>query len=436
MSDLFSKSRQLLLVPGVALVFFLGAFFYYYHGVYRPPPAPEASLSAIVPPVSAYGGPGELVARRPQGRVVAVDAAHRNRFSVGEIAALDVRIGERGYGAELFGGFATLEAKERTAQLEAALRRADSLVVAMPADPYSSAEVGLVRRFVAKGGKLLLIGDPTRESQINSLADAFGINFQRDYLYSLGDYDLNFQNVRVRSFQPDELTQGLGEVALYGASTITSLGPALASADGQIKSTLLAGPQPFPVLVRGNIGDVVALSDLTFMVPPQNSALDNGRLLSNLAAYLTTHQRRFELADYPGFLRGEVLVVAARPELYGAATKLRSQLAGQQVRTQFSRDEDPSRDAIVLGLFADAPGFLPYLEGAGVQVGAKVGTSSTPLLPPDKTGVLVLHNDSERNVLVVLADTADTLGALVGRLAPEGDFRSGLLDEQVGVYRP
>jgi hypothetical protein len=437
MSDLFSKNRKLLLVPGVALVFFLGAFFYYYRGVYTPPPPPIAPLDEIVAPASVFDGPGEVVPRRDQGRVVAIDAAHRNRFSTGEIVALEGKIGERGYDTELIGSFASLNAAERMALLEPALRRADSLVVAMPGEPYSTAEAALVQRFVEKGGRLLLVGDPTRESQINSLAAPFGIAFQRDYLYNTAEYDLNFQYIHVRNFQPDELTQGLGEVILYGAGSIRSLGPGLASADGQTRSSLTTeGTQSFYTLVRGNTGQVVGLSDLTFMVPPQDSIRDNGRLLSNLAAYLTTSQRRFELADYPHFLRGEAQVLVTRPELFSAATKLRGHLASQQATSQFSREDDLSRDAVILGLFQDAAQLVPYLEGAGVRVGSTVGTPFTAELPLGQTAVLVLHRSHERNVLVALADTPETLGGLVGRLSPTGDFRIGLVDELVGVYRP
>jgi hypothetical protein len=61
---------------------------------------------------------------------------------------------------------------------------------------------------------------------------------------------------------------------------------------------------------------------------------------------------------------------------------------------------------------------------------------STPPLPLDRTGLLVLHVENDRHVLVVLADTPETLQGLVDRLAPDGDFRSGLAHELVGVYRP
>lgn len=433
MSDLFSNNRKLLLVPGVALVFFLGAFFYYYRGVYIPPPPPVAPLADIVARDSVFRGPGQVVSRRGQGGVVAIDAAHRNRFSVNEIVALEAKIGELGYDSELIGSFATLTAPERMPLLEAALRRANSLVVAMPFEPYTAAEVALVRKFVQKGGRLLLVGDPTRDNQINSLADPFGIAFQRDYLYNLADYDLNFQYIHVRNFQPDELTQGLGEITLYGAGSIRSLGPGLAAADGGTRSSLNGeGPQSFYTLVRGNTGQVVGLSDLTFMVPPQDSVGDNGQLLSNLAAFLTTSQRRFELADYPHFLRGEVQVLVTRPELFSAATKIKGQLA----TSQFSREDDLSRDAVILGVFQDAAQLVPYLDGTSARVGSTVGTSLTGELPQAKTALLVLHRSNERHVLVVLADTPDTLSSLVTRLSPGGDFRVGLVDELVGVYRP
>ena len=42
---------------------------------------------------------------------------------------------------------------------------------------------------------MLLIGDPTRDNQLNRLAERFSITFQPDYLYNTLEYDLNFQRI-------------------------------------------------------------------------------------------------------------------------------------------------------------------------------------------------------------------------------------------------
>ena len=68
-----------------------------------------------------------------------------------------------------------------------------------------------MERFVDKGGKLLLVSDPTRPNQINVLAKKFGLEFRPDYLYNTVEYDQNFRHIFVRDFQPDALTNGSGD---------------------------------------------------------------------------------------------------------------------------------------------------------------------------------------------------------------------------------
>ena len=51
---------------------------------------------------------------------------------------------------------------------------------------------------------------------------------------------------------------------------------------------------------------VLAVADLTFMIPPRNSLSDNDRLISNIADFLTTGERTFALADYPHFFGDEI----------------------------------------------------------------------------------------------------------------------------------
>ena len=74
--------------------------------------------------------------------------------------------------------------------LEQRLRRATSFAVMLPRASYSEEEIDLVQRFVDKGGKLLLVSDPTRPNRINTLAKRFGVEFQPDYLYNTVEYDL------------------------------------------------------------------------------------------------------------------------------------------------------------------------------------------------------------------------------------------------------
>ena len=49
--------------------------------------------------------------------------------------------------------------------------------------------------------------------------------------------------------------------------------------------------EAFSPLVKGSGGRVLSISDLTFMISPNNAVWDNDRLIANLADYLTTSER-------------------------------------------------------------------------------------------------------------------------------------------------
>ena len=108
-----------------------------------------------------------------------------------------------------FGGFRSFDLRERLFLMGEKLRQADSFVVTLPEVAFSRVEVDMVEEFVGKGGKLLLIADPARDHNINSLANRFGIEFQPGYLYNTVEYDLNFQDIFVRDFRPQRDNQWL-----------------------------------------------------------------------------------------------------------------------------------------------------------------------------------------------------------------------------------
>ena len=135
------------------------------------------------------------------------------------------------------------------------------------------------------------MGDPGRSNRINSLAKTFGIVFQQGYLYNMVENDLNFQYIFIKDFRPDDVTDGLQQIALYTAGIIQSSGLALALTDENTYSSAAERIEPFAPLVKGNNPRVLAIADLTFMIPPQNDLWDNGRLIANLADYLTKSER-------------------------------------------------------------------------------------------------------------------------------------------------
>jgi hypothetical protein len=89
---------------------------------------------------------------------------------------------------------------------------------------------------------------------------------------------------------------------------------------------------------------------------------------------------------------------------------------------------------VFLGLYEDSAQVAPYLEAAGVQVGNTLRLPATQEIDPNGTAVILLNRSQDRHVLVVLAHSDDALAGAVSQLG-SGDFRSGLVDDFVGVYQ-
>ena len=429
------KLGLFVLVPVFALGFFVGAVLFFYRGGYDPPPQVQISFDEIQRNSASPGSFVDRPSRPPRAGVLLVDAAHRNSFRPAEVVSFLNRIGPRGYEIKYLGDFSSGDASSRTAQLEEGLRGADSFLVILPRDSYSSQEAGLVEKFSAKGGEVLLIGDPTRRHDINSLAGRFGLDFQPDYLYNIHENDLNFKNIYVRDFQPDQLTQGLKEIVLYTAGSVKSTGPGLAFTDNSnTRSSITDQIAQFQPLVWGNRNNVLALYDLTFMIPPQDSILDNGQLISNLADFLTTGTRDFELSDFPNYLDGEVDILVEQASLFSLGVDLKNRLSVAGVGATLRGVEDIARDTIILGLYADSPRAARYLAESGIQLGEGLSTPFTSNIELEGTALILLGRNQDRDALVILADSTESLKDAVKQLT-SGDFRTGLVDDFVGVYK-
>ena len=446
---------RVLLVPVLAAAFFFAVYFYFYSGSsYSAPPNPEVPVAQLTAPVSSVT-PFEDSPVANQGTLL-VDGLHGNGFSRAEVSAFLSMVRDRGYDIEVLGGpdpfgafggidpysqFSPLEEKHgvdpfsRYLLLEEKLRGADSLLVVIPRDRYTPGEAALIEDFVLrKGGKLLIVGDPTRPHQANSLAGSFDVAFQPDYLFNTVEYDLNFQNIIVRDFLPHEITRGVGQIALYSAGSVQGPSLGLAVADGNTRSSTSEGTGPFYPLVTAGEDRVLALGDLTFMIPPRNSVLDNNRLLANIASFLTASEREFDLSDFPHFFSDDVEIILGRPSLLGLASGIEETLSTFQRASNVSGTEDITKDTVFLGLYEDADQVAQYLQLAGVHLDESLRTPFTSDMDPAGTGTILFHSGPDRQVLVVLADSPPGLGLMVSFLQ-SGKFRDGLVDDFVGVYR-
>ena len=440
---MFARLAIVVLLPLCAVIAFLIAYFLFYQGTgYDAPPAVNLTLEQIdttsLPPRTSEELP---IGQQRQGLLI-VDGLHANSFTKQELVGFASRVADRGFDVEYIGEFNIRldpsQARQRYQLLAEKLRRADSLAVILPRFEFTEAEALLVERFVQKGGKLLLISDPGRMQRIDSLAKRFGVDFQTDYLYNTTENDANFKRIFIRDFQPDQLTAGVEAITLEYAGSVQSTGGGLAFVSPGTKSSLLDQVGDFSTMVWGDTRNVLAIADFTFLVPTNDSLLDNGRLASNIADFLTDSQREYDLPDFPYFyssaLDEGVDVLMGSSGLLNIGLQAKSGLAAYGVSSEVVSSEDVTHDTVFLGLYDDASQVGQYLQAAGIRVDDTIGTPFLPELELENTAITLLDQDQDRDVLIMLADTPETLTAAVSRLL-SGEFRNDLVSDYVAIRK-
>ena len=294
------------------LVVLLGRGLFYYSGFYSPPLSEMPSYEhIIVPEVPST----EFSDVYEQGEgIILIDLAHDNDFAIDELNVLTSRLVSRGLTIEFFKAGDVLEEellgeevveeekeedkeenKEEADQgeevldkeeLEEELAVADAFIIVCPQVEFSKEERETVNEFVTNGGKLFLIADPTRPSQISSISLKFGLIFEADYLYNMKENDANYRNIFVTEFRGNPISKNLEKIALYTAGSITSTDCGIAFVDQNTFSSLIETRKGLSPVALAQESKVLAIHDLTFITEPYNGILDNNQLISNIADWL------------------------------------------------------------------------------------------------------------------------------------------------------
>ncbi|MBN1315226.1 MAG: hypothetical protein JXA42_07155 [Anaerolineales bacterium] len=390
--------------------------------------------------------------------IVIVDMAHENRFELSELDVLAARLAARGY----------LLKEWLDEDIDQVLEEASSLLVAVPAQSFSQEEVKAVQDFVSSGGRLLLIGDPTRfeasynmedfseeiDSDVpylNSLSVAFGIAFVDDYLYNVEENEGNFRNIRLddwgKSEDSNKIVAGLESVVFYATHSLSvPENAAIIRADNLTWSSATDRPGGLVVAAQTKDERVVALGDLTFMTEPYHTVRDNGRFIAQIADFLMGEERSYELVDYPLFFGPETLLVfPENPELGPGQLQLVSDL--QKVFEEndrslsLAKEVDPKRNALVASLYSQSDSIEDYLFEIGITlvvtlsevVDSQVITEEVELDEAEPaegllmvdtigefdmsgTALVVLENGKNRQVLTVLAASQQGLENVLNQL--------------------
>ncbi|MFN2225827.1 MAG: DUF4350 domain-containing protein [Anaerolineae bacterium] len=364
----------LLVLPSV------GRWFYFYEGRYEAQAVPRPDLASIEAPLSDAGEFADTYATLAPGTVV-VDMAHANRVQMQELSVLQARLTARNQ---------RLQPLDTDSDLPALLRHARALIIISPGEDWTAGEIEQVTRFVDKGGRLLMVTDPSRfdylydewdyfvgldhdVTHLNDLAARFGLLFEDDYLYNTSENEGNFRNIKLQEFAGGDLFEGVEQLVFYASHSIVTEQEPLITTHGETRSSDSEWNGPRTVAALAAEGSVLALGDLTFLTEPYNTVYDNDRFLANIADWLGAGQRRYELDDFPFFFRDRVdLVYAGDPLLDGklleSVSALQDFFDGQTISLSVREQEDEEQDTILLGLYDQAEEVEPYLAAAEVTL--------------------------------------------------------------------
>ncbi len=421
-----SKSIWFAFVSALVIVLlFVGGRFWYYGGTnagsYTAPnrPLPEADIgvSATTSRLDAVDNPD--VSRG----VVVVDLNHDNALFVEELNVLFSKIVGRGFSYELVTG-SDEEDNGSNGGLADKLRYARALILPLPRAAYSPEEVAQIERFVEKGGRLLLIGDPTRTvavDALNSVAGSFDIIYPNDYLYNLDANDNNYRNVIYSNFVDSPITVGLDEeakVVFYSGSSVSSPGNEIVLGDETTYSSISEGGRAMAAAALTTDDQVLALGDLTFFTEPYSAVENNGTLINNIADFLTGGQREFELADFPYFLNPNVDIVFDNSLVFNSqfedSVRLKEMLEDIDRTVTFKDQIGQENDVIFFGRFDQTEAAQSYLDAAGIAI----------LDPDDEAELASADNaaagDESRFALISDAPPGDEERFVDGRIRVEG----------------
>ena len=430
--------RRYRILTAVALILLppLARGFWFYRGLYQPtdpielPSFEEISVATppLVEPVAR-----EVEATEALPKTVLFDFEHGNQFQLDELAALTSALDAQGASIELVGSSFEFDALS----LSDRFRYASAYVVIAPLTAFSDSEIRDVARFVDRGGRLLVIADPTRSgggvdifgyvdisvldiAVVNPLLEPHDLSFSNDYLYSLLENEGNFRNVFLEIFADHPLTEELDQVVLYTSRSVsTREGTPLITAGEAVSSSRSERASDLAAAAASPDGGAVALGDLTFMTPPYDAVADNAALIQNLAAYLLAGERQRDLTDLPYVFQREVEVLtspafAVQAETLGTLRSLADALASAGLSLTLTQEPSDESDLVVLALFEPEEETDPYVEllGLSLPIDHADGLLEIPgfgELDPAGIGVVGLSLEEGRNTLIVLAEDKEKL---------------------------
>jgi len=269
----------------------------------------------------------------------------------------------------------------------------------------------LIKEFTDKKGKLLLVSDPDRENEINSISNNFNIIFSQDYLYNQKENDGNFKFIFLEKFKKNNITKKLKKIALYSSCPILPFENGIVVTDKNTFSSSDETKTGFTPIIFKN--SILGVCDITFFNQPYNTINNNNQLISNIADFLTKPEKEFNLVDFPYFFE-KATIVTTNLDLSKHAINLKNRLLKVDIDANIKRNLNKSVDNVVIELFDD-------FNAIGIENLAVDENSFriNDLLFNRKDSSLVHLSKNNVTILTILADNEEILERTLGLLDKE-----------------
>jgi len=324
-----------LLVVIVALVCLTAPFYLrstllnYNQRAYTPPKIDGFNIAATpaptMTPVAFQQTSSQATQALRRGPIV-VDLAHFNRLNPSNFQPLQSALAEQGIGLRFWLSKADvskltsyLDFPDQSEALATQLNDASGLIVISPFFLWSKQEIALLEKFVANGGRLLIVSDPDVQGDsavvTNMVAEPFGIVFNDDYLYDTVANDENYTHFFQKSFVDQASSLDGSKIVFYGGRSINGAVETQVRSAPTTLSSLLNGLSGFTTVAIGgqaanqSKGRVLAMSDFDVLAEPYVNRFDNRRILTFVAHFLGGSQREDTVANFPTYLGKEVSLV-------------------------------------------------------------------------------------------------------------------------------
>lgn len=464
----------------IAILFFVLPFMmrglWFYRGIYLPAnheTSPDFSEFSVIQPalstLPAYEG-----IKNGGGKRILFDQAHNNQYSLAEIESLRGLL--LNHGAKIF----ELHPKENLPEM---LKNADAFITITPNDFFSKPELKAIEDFVGRGGRLLVIADPTRSvsesdrdreksvNLANEILEPFRVSFRNDYVYSLVNNEGNYRNIHVQPAGSHPLTTKLSNLVFYASHSVAALDNQILNGDETSLSSLDDQGARHPVAALDESGNVLVIGDMTFMTTPYFQVADNYQLIINISEFLLEHDRSRTLADFPylftrpvGVLLGEGIVLDK--DLLPAIAGLKEKLAANGFPLAILEERQAGFDHIIIGTYPPNDQLRVYTDAMGLDFGDNKAAPTPTQIPtqiseevpvtpeiPVKTaaaedqgftipgfgkipsqgfGFLLLEQKSDHVTLIILADSQKNAVNLLELLA-RGSLEICLANDTIAV---